>query len=786
MTGGDLTSREQRNPAAAVGLRYVTDSWLLVIRLKGYIFFASVQKVTAHVRQLIREEQEISHYKRTKFILLDCALLDGMDSSAEKDIQSLGQEANGMGVCVIWSGLRPKSLKGLLTRKTIRTKKHHFPDVDAALLYVEVNSAHYRNHQQSLWNHIHPAFELFQYLSLQRAAFEPFAEVLRLDVERFGSPFKFCEAKKIKAFETVLWVPGEFGRELYLIHSGAVGLFTRLPSRDGKQKPVKPVCVYRHGWFLNREFIMQAPTRHFAVALEDGEVLSWNAHAWWRMHREAPVMASAITESSLRQSMADMNRLTKMLGFSSIYHTADERAMEETGHFDDTGQDHHGLRNWNNKETENATDFWHQILHDTEAEEDANMFAQRANEDAALTEIEPPDFLQLRLSYIETAEALERFGLFEPLPEGEDGILPPLSEIVLSDLETAFATFLAKSQNDADSMAIDGFAPAKANHLSLQYVNEALMYAGIFNVLIVESALPRFDDYLTWEEFRDLGHEAFFMRFSLKQVSIVLDVYKDWQENDPDGQVNRDDLIDIFRSTFMPTITEQEVNGISTVFDTDNSQSLEEPEFLAIVSRMVRRHEQDWNMLRGIRDILGKTEVRPEPTSSKNLNNDDVLAVDDLLLAADKMNNRFKIERSDAEEMLWCMACYSQKLRESDKGEILDFPGLVGAVSVAVEIIVRHDDLPPKPPNDCTPTEVARPSRRAPSKVSLRRSEKRGVSRSGTASSFADVVDQFKNERSGNRLKSMVSRGSRRSKRENKLKTQTQDFNAEGAGSRAL
>merc|ERR1719440_593187 len=58
MRGGQLTSYEQRSPAQDVGIRYICDSWLLVVRLKGYIFFASVQKVTAHIRQVLREEQE--------------------------------------------------------------------------------------------------------------------------------------------------------------------------------------------------------------------------------------------------------------------------------------------------------------------------------------------------------------------------------------------------------------------------------------------------------------------------------------------------------------------------------------------------------------------------------------------------------------------------------------------------------------------------------------------------------------------------------------------------------
>merc|ERR1719359_1683149 len=75
----------------------------------------------------------------------------------------------------------------------------------------------------------------------------------------------------------------------------------------------RPVEVYRHGWFLNREATMRAATRHYAIALEDGELLYWTNHDWCRMNREQPLMASAIIEAAMRQSNSDMERMVKQL-----------------------------------------------------------------------------------------------------------------------------------------------------------------------------------------------------------------------------------------------------------------------------------------------------------------------------------------------------------------------------------------------------------------------------------------------------------------------------------------
>lgn len=110
----------------------------------------------------------------------------------------------------------------------------------------------------------------------------------------------YCTKQKIKANETVLWEPGALDADLFLLHTGAVGIFDKLPNLEDDRHA--PEVIYKHGWFLNRQFLFREPARGYGVALADGELLSWNVHQWWRMLRDRPLMASAMMEMGLRQA----------------------------------------------------------------------------------------------------------------------------------------------------------------------------------------------------------------------------------------------------------------------------------------------------------------------------------------------------------------------------------------------------------------------------------------------------------------------------------------------------
>merc|ERR1719440_1995752 len=210
----------------------------------------------------------------------------------------------------------------MLERGTIADPEDVFRDMDDALLYLDGLCIGYRKRQQENWESLHPSFALFKQLSSWRESFEPWGNVLRLDADRFGCPWDFIGTLKIRKCRTLLWSPGETDRELFLVHSGAVGIFRSIPNKKGDGEFGKPIAVFRHGWFLNREFLLQAPTRYYAVALEDGEVVYWTRHEWWRMHREQPFMANSILEATMRQASCDRERISS--ASASISSTAKE------------------------------------------------------------------------------------------------------------------------------------------------------------------------------------------------------------------------------------------------------------------------------------------------------------------------------------------------------------------------------------------------------------------------------------------------------------------------------
>merc|ERR1740117_611988 len=157
-------------------------------------------------------------------------------------------------------------------------------------------------------------------------------------------------------------------------------------------------------------------------------------------------------------------------------------------------------------------------------------------------------------------------------------------------------------------------------------------------------------------------------RLSKKQVSKIYNIFKSY-DKDKSGKLNSDEMIIIFRETFTPNISEEEVNGICGAFDDDNSGKIDAKEFVGILSRFIRKHEVDWNLLIGFREILQKK--KKESISLK-----DTLTVELLM-----DNKRLKLTKEEAEEMLWACDCFDLQ----GDGKELDFAGFVAGVLLSTE-----------------------------------------------------------------------------------------------------
>jgi len=427
-------------------------------------------------------------------------------------------------------------------------------------------------------------------------------------------------------------------RELFLVHTGAVGIFRHIPDYKGLGEFGKPIAVYRHGWFLNRDFLLRSQTKYYAVALEDGEIVYWTKHEWQRMRREQPFMANSILEAAMRQASCDMERVTTMLN------SCGSNITENTEDMKDSAKD----------KSKRKDAMWETVMGE---------------------ENQLPEDLETRLEGMMNAQSLEKFRLYEPIPDNEKGYLPDMPAPIRRDLECAFKTFKHISMEGKEV-------------LPWKEVNKALMYAGVFGCLLVPETHANAHD-LTCEEFCEVGHEAIFHRFSNMQLVKIYNCFKKCVSK-TGGEIPRDDLHECLKTSFLPGIAEQEVNGIAEIWDSDASDSVNASEWLGVVSRIVRRHEIDWNLMRGCRDLCRKS-------SKSRIGPMDIVNVKKLMLKNDGTGDQWhhELTETDCTEMLWCNACYSRLLSANQQGEILDFSGLVGAV--CFQVPKPKGRLPPPP-----------------------------------------------------------------------------------------
>lgn len=560
LRGGELTSADRHHPIVHRALQHLTNTWCIVIRLKGFVFFGSAQKVVAYIRDLVEKEQKRPYYRRLRFVVLDCKLLDGMDASASKALKKVKDEAEDLDIRLLWSHAKGHLVADLKMRSLVESDDDWFDDLNHAILYIEGLAYTFLQHKQAQWLRVHPIFSLYQRLHHEQARLDPFQNILTMDTMRHGCPWRFCSRKTFTRKQTTLWFPGEESVNLFLVHTGAVATFHRMPGEDGSWD--SPVAIYRHGWFLNGEMLVKGRTDHFAVALEDGEALCWDEEEWFKMTHEHPHMASAIARA-VRVQMATDWRLFQMHA---------ERCVPD--------------------------------------EEELTLHPKGSDKlvpDMHMLEI--PELLQNRFDAIHTAQVLEGYGLYaspvdtrdERVAPVDDTELPQLPGHVLDDLELAFNTFsiteedicLPKSDETGDQRCIPGCK-----------VSEALLYAGYPKLLIPPYA-PKVES-LT--QFKDVARNAIMACLDEAQVASIRAVFDSF-DNDGSGAFDIAELRLVLQKTFHPLISIEESVCISHAWDIDRSGNMDLVEFTQLVSRFTRLYEQEWCFTLALKELLNKETV---------------------------------------------------------------------------------------------------------------------------------------------------------------------------------
>eukprot|EP00440_Ansanella_granifera_P063965 gb/GFBE01069349.1/.p1 GENE.gb/GFBE01069349.1/~~gb/GFBE01069349.1/.p1 ORF type:complete len:1475 (+),score=346.26 gb/GFBE01069349.1/:1-4425(+) len=383
MTGKELKLQHQLGERAIYTLQHISGSWLLAIKLKGFIFFGSVQGVTKMVADKIEKQkaEKVPHFQKLQFVIFDCAQLDGIEVSAAKTLTKLQAEAANAGVRIMFSAVSDKLAQEMKTRGITSHDGDMFPDLGAAVFCVEGLVIRYALCMEARFATLHPAIQFHQAMHREQINFEPFAKILTSDEARLGCPWAYCTPVQIKKHRSLLWQQGSRHYVMYLVHSGAVGVFNNtVLDEDSKEDWSSPSAVYQHGQFLNLEMLTSRPAVGHAVALQSGQLVAWSKDQWRRMTRQQPAMAAKLLEAAMSQNQ-----------------------NEKSG-------------------------------------------GEKTKADSAAAAVMPDDVMR-QLGRLHAAHALNKYGFFDALEPGESGLLPTMPFRLKLDAVAAFHTYCRQNQD---------------------------------------------------------------------------------------------------------------------------------------------------------------------------------------------------------------------------------------------------------------------------------------------------------------------------------------------------
>ncbi|CAE7368516.1 unnamed protein product [Symbiodinium microadriaticum] len=625
--GDQVTTRER--PVGEVGhqsFMHIASAWILIVNLKGYVFFSSCVAVMRSVEEYFQQEDknQVPPYRRLKFLLFDGSALDGMDASGAMSMAKLTRKAKGRGVRVIWCNIKDDLAEELRVRSILASKEDRFEDLDNAMTHLEKRILKYKMNQQDEWLNLHPAFRRDRALMLQRVNFEPFREVFLSDGARLGCPWRYCSRLPIKGFKTMLCVPGDVHRPLYLIHSGAVAILDEVPDldsiTDAHASWKKPRVILRQGWFVNEKTIFGQPSSSFALAVEDGEVLFWTEEQWWKMTNEHPLMMMEISKAVMRQQgehhfhrQPEKNRRPSELSMEDI--DTDVLMRREVSPSDvqpteveDSEEEELMIPSETPEDlppttyTSNASIGSYQYNGVTRFNKSVLCSPIDLGEAFERDELKRLPQLQTRIMELHFARALGEQGFFRSA--GDADYLPDLPKMLIEDLRLAYFTFAEKG----DDMQGKIILPASR-------VIDALLYVGIFHILTEE--VNQKD--LTLEEFLKLGRECHLARIHPEQMQKIEELCQS-HEHMVHGEMQLlvadvSHMLKMLLGIYLDFAINDAVTsawGQETWPDTHVTHK----QFAGIVAFYVKRRERDWKLLQGVFDLMGKD------TLSGSLNKD--------------------------------------------------------------------------------------------------------------------------------------------------------------------
>lgn len=211
MTGASAVSTERRGPLLQKNMQHIGDKWVMVVKLKGFVFFGSASSVTGPVAKVLMEQEKngVPAYMRLKFVIFDCAMLDGLDASAAGSVKQLATvDCAKVGCKVFWSGVTPAFAASLKQRGLVPNDNPLFPDMNSALRSVDTRILTFRRNMRAKWCALDPNFARRAALNCEQIMFEPFKDILISETARRGTPWRYVKKVTARRFTDIVWGPG--------------------------------------------------------------------------------------------------------------------------------------------------------------------------------------------------------------------------------------------------------------------------------------------------------------------------------------------------------------------------------------------------------------------------------------------------------------------------------------------------------------------------------------------------------------------------------------------------
>jgi SulP family sulfate permease len=198
LTGAELQSRFTRSPHQRKALLEQGEK-TFILQLQGFIFFGTANKLLEQVRGRVED------LKRTplQFLILDFAMVSGLDSTALLSFTKMKQILHDRGITCLVTSASAEILKQLEKGEFV-SKDTAFPDLDHGLEWVENKLLRSASEQEQ------------QNLSLQEILHQ-----LLPDETHLPALFEFLEKKVVKAGEYLIRQEDE-ADHIYFVESGQV------------------------------------------------------------------------------------------------------------------------------------------------------------------------------------------------------------------------------------------------------------------------------------------------------------------------------------------------------------------------------------------------------------------------------------------------------------------------------------------------------------------------------------------------------------------------------------